>query len=339
MYSIWIIFAYLKKTILKRKTDPAEWALLLACILDQFKKYISQYKNNSDNNINLFEFYLNEIKVALNITSDIELKEDLRIKIYSSLSKILTDCNFSQMSNDYYDILFPEEIDDIKIFSDYFYYKKNYKKEISVADKENFDLFFEDLIKFEYLDITHLFNQFSSFSYNNKIFYYKILFEELNNFYIKVHLKEFSQHLEINYNSHKNLYLKLAEEILSSHDQISHDYINDKSFHQSLIIITFFLYFNLLFIEDKIILNNAIYDYLTNLNSYDQFDFTKIYKLLSTMLKLTLPSNIKDIIKTFHIIMITHTLWQSSSFLYKIYLKAKDKEISPVHKVIKINKI
>jgi hypothetical protein len=363
-------------------------------------------KNNS-NLCGSFELYLKEVLFFLGINlNEIKNLEKNNLSHYSEINlqvqKLLKEFNFSleALKKKYEEILISDEIDDYKIFENFFidaklkntpiknntnfnlavklnlsnssvatpnnfisshstantqkssnpFYKSsldsspigidlgvsqspyNNLKFFQANEKLSFEQFFEELRTYQYLDIHYLYKKFSKFNIHNNTYTYSKFYENFNFLFAEQLIlpltpqgKEDFKSAIANKTNHKNLYVKLVEELFTqerSKFKLQGDgfnlLLNDPSFHNNFLLISFFVYINLLFLEKPQLLQKIIVAYFEHLHTFIYFDFINIFKILTNLSKINLPFNIKNIIKKFQNSLINYTLWQDNSILYKI---------------------
>lgn len=381
---IWLTFCYLKKVILKRKNDVLQCVLLLAAILEIFrneiKEIISSY-STSDIYLGDYENFVKDI-IANFSNSDIPTKNEFEIsKFFDFYPKegntlhLFSTKNYSLLLQKYFEILMPDEIDDIKIFENFFIDKKikntpirnrvqnsfnnshfslqstansnkfnlnlsssplnlnfnspsplnhlNLKTSPLNNDKQSIDKFFESSSEYAYLDISYLFKKFAKFNFENKAFFYRYLYDDFDKQFISVYLKkENGEKLEFKYNDHKFLYLKLVEELFLSEKsrfQMADGFnslLNDESFHSNFLIFSFYVYVNLLLVEKNLVLEEVIVKYMKNLNNLGSFNLSNMVTLVSKMMKVSLPAEVRNYIRHFETALVTYVAWQEKSFLF-----------------------
>ncbi len=202
-------------------------------------------------------------------------------------------------------------------------------------EKLNFEQFFEEIKEYQYLDFSYLYKKFSKFNINNNLFTYSDFYETFFTIFIEIIFKNMinftSQEKEdfknalLNLNNHKNLYIKLVDELFiqeRSKFKVQNDgfniLLNDPSFHQNFLIISIFVFLNLRFLEKPHFLAKINLGYFGNLNKYEHFDFINIFRIVSNLTKINLPFNFKNIIKKFQNCLINYTLWQADSLFYQV---------------------
>jgi hypothetical protein len=123
---VWLLFAYAKKTLLKRKNEKIQCVYLVCSILEDVKNELCKNMNTYGNK-NLcgnFELYIKEITHHFGISDPKNLeKNNLSFaEINSSVKKLIIEFNFSLeiLKKKYDEILISDEIDDNKIFENFF---------------------------------------------------------------------------------------------------------------------------------------------------------------------------------------------------------------------------
>ena len=139
--------------------------------------------------------------------------------------------------------------------------------------------------------------------------------------------KEDFKNALLNLNNHKNLYIRLIDELFMqerSKFKVQNEgfniLLNDPSFHQNFLIISIFVFLNLRFLEKPQFLMKINLGYFSNLNKYENFDFINIFRIVTNLTKINLPFNFKNIIKKFQNCLINYTIWQVDSFLFQVLL-------------------
>jgi len=372
---IWLTFAYLKKKILKRKNDFESSSSMICCLFEILRKEClllnSKYETQSEIQLGYYELYSKEISSNVNLNPEIFKETEKFLKenfsqstntfftLLNSKSIAINYENFKLVEIAYYDMLILDELDDIKIFENFFtekklkskcfnlnksnkdllltkpIYSKNPKNSIDMFDspspilnkistnsKADIDLFFKDVSEYSYLDISYLFIKYAKFNIENNSFAYEKLFNVFEQkFLIRLKKSDDEWYSEIIYENHKNLFLKLADELLQQEknkfDEKEFNLIlNDESFHFNFLIIVFFIYLNFLLIEKNSFLEEICVNYLENLNQYNYFEFQNLFKIITNLTKIEMPNDINSMIKKFQKGLISYVIWKSDSFLF-----------------------
>lgn len=204
-------------------------------------------------------------------------------------------------------------------------------------EKLNFEQFFEEIREYQYLDVSYLYKKFSKFNINNNLFTYLDFYEKffsifIENIFLSMNTltnieKEDFKNALLNLNNHKNLYIRLIDELFMqerSKFKVQNEgfniLLNDPSFHQNFLIISIFVFLNLRFLEKPQFLMKINLGYFSNLNKYKNFDFINIFRIVTNLTKINLPFNFKNIIKKFQNCLINYTIWQADSFLFQVLL-------------------
>ena len=84
------------------------------------------------------------------------------------------------------------------------------------------------------------------------------------------------------------------------------------------------MHINLLLLERNTLLEDINFLFVDNLNKYKHFDFINTFKIICNLLKISLPFNVKNLIKKLQNSLVTYVLFQSESFLFKFYLRGEE---------------
>jgi hypothetical protein len=308
---IWLIICYIKKTTLKRRSDNQELQLLICLLLDEVRIYLKA-------EVGSYREYLKALGIN---DKDLETKATyLRSSIKTlleSLDKpfdpINLEAGYSKLKDRYFEVLIPDELDDIIIFQTHMKQKKHESNSMSpfktVPVKEPYEGFIKSLDNYANLDISYLSIKIHKNNYCD--FTYKELYEEFEaNYLIKYQICNLQK---ITYNKHKSMFLKLNEEYLTKNQ----NKVTEKQFHRNFLIISFYVYSYLLNVEDKTALNNFIYIYGKHLNKYPDFEVNSVILILISLNDTSIPSNIKLILKCFYNMLLTSVIWQIDSTFVK----------------------
>ncbi len=241
------------------------------------------------------------------------------------------------------------ELDDYLIFQNYFVNKRLKKVEnLKYHNKSNFlntrldlsclnsresfetnmnpqfETFFAELNDFNYLDLFYL--QIVEYYVDDEDFLdnkfklliseendYNNLFVNFKNSFLSPYINKICDKFEHNQIYHKILFLKLAESMILTMNK------NNKIClcHESLLIISFWIILNLLYVETKPLIEKLNSTYYDNINRYTNFKFLKVSQHLNLLLKCDLlPLNVGKLLKTFQNSMINYVMWQENSFFF-----------------------
>lgn len=374
--TIWALFSYLKKTVLKRKNEYSECVIMLSFIIQKFTKNYHleeivkecelHLKKNTLNIkcISLWESINSKISQSIKDTVNAFISSYFKYNLLSSNTQnkisLYHQSEYELVLKKYIEILIPDEIDDLKIFENYFldkkikntpikssflnsknlndklsfslstnvsnYYNKFQEKSEAntpsrISSTENFDCFFEELKDYSFLDISFLFKKYSKHITNSneilEITHSKV-FEDFESSFISKYINSsLNEKLELNLLAHKNLFLKLADSLLSREDP---SILNKLFFFQNFIVISFYIYLNLLYVEKPAYLDENLFLFNDKLNKYNGFDFMLLFKLINELKDTNIPLSLKTILKNFYNILISSVLWQENSFIFLKYL-------------------
>jgi hypothetical protein len=320
---IWLIICYIKKTALKRKNDNHESSLLICCLLDEIRlQLLNDYSNL---NLGTYDKYLKAVNINDKDSGAkvANLKTHIKTLFESLDSKDLfkpgnLEATYNNINERYGEVLMPEEIDDMLIYNSYRKKEKGLSNSGSASPfnlksgasgfKETYEGFIKSLDSYFNLDISYLSIKMLKNNYCD--FTYKEIYEEFENKYI-LHYNIISptNYQKLVYNKHKSLFLKLNEEFLNKNQAK----ISEKDYHRNFLIISFYVYIYLLFVEEKSVLNTIIYDYCDKLNLYCFFDISIVMNILINLNDSSIPTNIKTILKSFTNVILSHIIWQKES--------------------------
>jgi hypothetical protein len=308
---IWLLICYMKKTVLKRKNDNNELLLLTCVLIDELLRLVGH------NNDATFDKYLKTAGLTDNEAKVSSFRGSVKALFDSFDNKdflVNMENTYLKLKERYYDVLIPDELDDILIYETHMKLKKQDSKESLTpfktlsSTKMTYDEFIKSLDGYINLDISYLSIKVLKNNYCD--FTYKELYEEFESEYIEAD-ESMAKLLQkgISYNKHKSMFLKLSEEYLNKNQAK----LTEKQFHRNVLVISFYVYCYLQFIEDKLVLNNFIYLYSKGLNKYAHFEGNSIMLILISLNDTSIPNNIKLILKSLYNTYLSYILWQKDS--------------------------
>jgi hypothetical protein len=348
MINIWIIFVYLKKIILKRKNEYYQCLYLLGVIFEEIKILLN--KTNTCININFKEFLKDACSFQLSKYD--EEKFDSLSWIVSQIDNKIFDIineNIETVLSLYRDVEIDGELDDYLIFQNYFvnirlkkvenlkfHNKSNFlntsldlsilnsRESFQTNTNPQFETFFLELNDFNYLDLFYL--QIVEYFVDDQDFLdnkfklliseqndYNVLFVNFKNSFLSPYINKICDKFEHNQIYHKIFFLKLAESMILTMNK------NNKFClcHESLLIISFWIILNFLYVETKPLIDKLNSTYFDNINRYTNFKFLKVSQHLNLLLKCDLlPLNVVKLLKTFQNSLINYVMWQENSFFF-----------------------
>ena len=102
--------------------------------------------------------------------------------------------------------------------------------------------------------------------------------------------------------------------------------------------ISFYLYFNLHYVEDNNLYeSNLVFSYVEHLNKYRNFDFLNLFKICTSLIKIELPSNLRNILKKLQTNLITLCDFPKRFYvLYKKYLSDAPQKLENIEPYFRI---